>query len=439
MNGFKISLKNFRAIQEAGIDLSGITVLSGINASGKSTIAKLFYWFVYYTLRFDYMIDNQILKQLNEIIFDFSRALRFFNMPYIAIRKILPSITHDLITQSTADFLIEDPASVLFSEINKRIEVFVDELAKIAKSGDKKELTQWLENNLDAPIDNEDYLEQYRNQLKRHAASLITNARRMKKDRSLSDLFSMIEEHENLEYSLPESLRISENNIDLIQTDRFRPPFDVENIIYIDTPIALSNNINTGCTNWYDLRWDLEHPKEKMPESAKKIVVDLRRLIRGNIVLKKPEFQFDIPELRYVGMDGIDIPVEDTATGMKTFAYMLRLLENGYLTDKSILIIDEPEVHLHPQWIVEFARILVALNKEVGTKILLASHNPDMVAALKSIADANEMQHAVRFYLGKLNIESNRFIFEDQDNSINNIFESFNIALERIKTYGVKQ
>lgn len=115
---------------------------------------------------------------------------------------------------------------------------------------------------------------------------------------------------------------------------------------------------------------------------------------------------------------------------------MLRLIENGYLTENSILIIDEPEAHLHPQWIVEFARILVLLNREVGCKVLLASHNPDMIAAIRSISSAHGTLDATRFYQAEKDPESLRYTYKNLGSDIEEIFQSFNIALERIKDYG---
>lgn len=39
-----ISIKNSRAIKQADIELSGITVVSGVNGCGKSTVLKLLYY-----------------------------------------------------------------------------------------------------------------------------------------------------------------------------------------------------------------------------------------------------------------------------------------------------------------------------------------------------------------------------------------------------------
>jgi len=67
------------------------------------------------------------------------------------------------------------------------------------------------------------------------------------------------------------------------------------------------------------------------------------------------------------------------------------------LSRLDLLIIDEPEAHLHPQWIVEYARILVLLNKKLGVKFMIASHNPDMVSALRYISEKEEILQNVHF------------------------------------------
>ena len=121
---------------------------------------------------------------------------------------------------------------------------------------------------------------------------------------------------------------------------------------------------------------------------------------------------------------------------MKTFAYMSQLLKNGWLDKETLLLIDEPEAHLHPQWIVEFARLLVMIHKDLGVKIVIASHNPDMVAALQSIAQKEEVSKDTVFYLAQKGKDDAMYEFVDKGMEIGDIFNSFNIALSRIEQYG---
>lgn len=49
----ELQINNFRAIKSADIELNGITVVSGINGSGKSTVAKLLYYIFHNANEYD--------------------------------------------------------------------------------------------------------------------------------------------------------------------------------------------------------------------------------------------------------------------------------------------------------------------------------------------------------------------------------------------------
>ena len=112
------------------------------------------------------------------------------------------------------------------------------------------------------------------------------------------------------------------------------------------------------------------------------------------------------------------------------------MLKSGFLNSKTLLIIDEPEAHLHPQWIIEYARLIVLLNKEIGVKFFIASHNPDMVSAIKYISDKENSLDNVNFYLSEKEPDSFNYNFKHLGTDIEEIFASFNIAIDRINLYG---
>ena len=51
------------------------------------------------------------------------------------------------------------------------------------------------------------------------------------------------------------------------------------------------------------------------------------------------------------------LSVHNLSTGIKSFAILKILLEKGCLKDKDVLILDEPEIHLHPQWQIVYAPV----------------------------------------------------------------------------------
>jgi hypothetical protein len=61
-----------------------------------------------------------------------------------------------------------------------------------------------------------------------------------------------------------------------------------------------------------------------------------------------------------------------------------------------------------------------------------------MVSAIQSIADADGVIDKTNFYLAKPAADgSGQYIFEHQGSSIEQIFDSFNIAIDRINAFGV--
>jgi predicted ATPase len=88
----------------------------------------------------------------------------------------------------------------------------------------------------------------------------------------------------------------------------------------------------------------------------------------------------------------------NVATGIKYFGLIQVLIDNYQLDTESILILDEPEVHLHPKWQLEMAKIIVELVKN-GVKIVVNSHSPYMIEALERYAEKAEVP--ADFYLAE--------------------------------------
>lgn len=77
------------------------------------------------------------------------------------------------------------------------------------------------------------------------------------------------------------------------------------------------------------------------------------------------------------------IDVKNIASGMKTMAAIVRSIENRSVRRGSMLIIDEPESNLHPEWQVQFAHFLVLLSKRLSIKILVNTHSPYFLQAIR--------------------------------------------------------
>lgn len=212
--------------------------------------------------------------------------------------------------------------------------------------------------------------------------------------------------------------------------------FSVDKVIYIDTPMAI--NVKNQNDYWDDLN-NLLETKDKSPLFQENKHSNLSDLISGGVIKGEASFKDDVlsSKFSFKRADGKTFDLMECATGIKSFSILQILLKNGSLTNKTLLIIDEPESHLHPQWIIEYARILVLLNKQIGVKIFLASHDPDLVSAIKYISEKEEIQNNVNFYLAEKGEEEYLYNYKHLKQDIEPIFASFNIAIDLVNRYGI--
>jgi pantothenate kinase-related protein Tda10 len=62
----ELSVENFKAVKKADIALNGITVVSGINGCGKSSLSQLLYYSFYYANHFNEIVDSVLDDSLLE-------------------------------------------------------------------------------------------------------------------------------------------------------------------------------------------------------------------------------------------------------------------------------------------------------------------------------------------------------------------------------------
>jgi ABC-type cobalamin/Fe3+-siderophores transport system ATPase subunit len=100
---------------------------------------------------------------------------------------------------------------------------------------------------------------------------------------------------------------------------------------------------------------------------------------------------------------GIDEPLEisSLSTGTKQFLLVKRLLETNALKEQGVLIIDEPEIHLHPEWQVQFAEILILLQKQFHLNILLTTHSHYFLSAIEEYSKKHRIENRCNYYLAR--------------------------------------
>lgn len=440
MSNYKYSLQDYHAIESANIRLDGITVICGENGCGKSTLSRWLYYIVNGITEFNLFVYQIFIYSLQE-------EINLLRAAYQDIRMHRESSSLPLLYEGQKKL---DECRDIESEENVQQALFIykniiekfgkllyDYLKETNSRVSKDRVLRFLGIDVDSPTSIHVKVDDFISHRIRKGEEFLHQYRNEKENRELSRFFSLIKSNYDIREEVPKNkIELSEDKVNLFRNQKVGYLYNLKRAIYVDTPMAISEEVASDNIFWNDLQNCMIVPLRGkiQTKSEKKLILRLQKLIKGNVSAERDDF--GQLELRYKREDGLDIKLDDVATGIKSFSYILRLLENGYLDEHTLLLIDEPAAHLHPQWVVEFARILVLLNKELGVKIMIASHNPDMVAAIHSISRREGLVDSTVFYLAISADKPFRYVYGELGNNVEEIFKSFNIAFERIKQYG---
>ena len=85
--------------------------------------------------------------------------------------------------------------------------------------------------------------------------------------------------------------------------------------------------------------------------------------------------------------DGVRISVKNIAAGMKVFAILRLLADKDLLNSDTMLLLDEPEIHLHPSWINVLAKVIAVIVKDIGAKVVMTTHSPQLLMAMEGVIE----------------------------------------------------
>ena len=168
---------------------------------------------------------------------------------------------------------------------------------------------------------------------------------------------------------------------------------DITKVFYFDS-FSLFDNKSGGT-------YFLEHVKSleaalEITEDNNNADLEVEKLIKE---ILGGEIKKENGELFFVRENGIKTHMKNTSSGVKQVAIIQTLLNNNELEPNSFLIMDEPEVNLHPEWQIKFAKILVLLVKELDLSIYIASHSPFFIEAIELYSQYYGLLDESFFYL----------------------------------------
>ena len=396
----KLSIKNVGKLKEADVEINGITVITGENDTGKSTVGKVL-WSVFNGFyEIDEKVYNEKVSELEKIIDEIIKENVYKNLStdYNSFFEIFNSTREKI----AIEFLkgnknyLEDEIKIIINNYKKDLKIeniskFVQEINETLKISDKEIIKVIVSRVMN---------KEFHNQI---------NAVFSKEKMNIGEI----------------SLKIKDKEIDLkIENNEIS---DVQNYflinketMYIDNPFILDsydfedeNHQTHLATNVFSENENSVISEIKVKKKLNNIYQKLNSVLSGEILENKnSKFVYR--------KNGEDIDLKNLSTGLKTFAIIKMLLQNGTLEENGTIILDEPEIHLHPEWQLKFAELIVLLQKEFGMHILLTTHSPYFLNAIEVFSERHKIEDKCKYYVAKN--EENSSIIKDVTGNTREIY-----------------
>lgn len=389
----RLELDNVGKISYANIELKGITVIAGENNTGKSTIGKMLFC-VFHAF---YKIEDQIREERVKSIY-----------------RVLNSYYHEVTNRLTRRFDIQE----LAMQIVDQKESFLADTRLIVKEIEEFFINS--DSNLRRHIEQET-LEKLADKIFMFLKLEDNEVQKMILRKRLEAEFAMKVGHLNdIEKKTAVKLNIKDDSIEFVVLKN--EDIEISNymnlnkeIIYMDDPFVLDD---LGEHQWHILFNEYEHRQDLLGKLAndkkseefsvidelvvqkklERILEKMQSVCDGNIMSdERNTFVYKTEKLNG------NLEMINLSTGLKSFAILRRLLQNGKIDENGTVILDEPEIHLHPEWQLKFAEIIVLIQKEFRANILLNTHSPYFLNAIEVYSQKYDIDNMCKYYLADEN------------------------------------
>ena len=397
----RLILENVGKVQEADIKLDGITLIAGENNTGKSTVGKM----LFCIFESFYKIERQISQE-----------------PRNTIARHIANFYHETFNRAGRKYSVHD----LAAEFVHNKEQYVGDSRIIRKA-----IENFFENreiNFDA-IAYQDTLEQLADKIYSVLFIEDTEIRKAILQRTLDSEFGMkigFLNNESNYSKIQLEIRNSKIEFEVINNENINIIQDMslnKEIIYIDDPFVLDDLQDLlpyrsvyGLNHRDSLLDKIVRVKDTRDFGALDEILVNKKLERifetmngicdGDLTVSEDGGNYSY---RTSELNGT-LEMSNLSTGIKSFIILKTLLRNGSINDNGVVILDEPEIHLHPEWQLKFAEVIVLIQKEFGVNILLNTHSPYFLNAIEVYVKKYGIEKKCKFYLtddneGRTNIK----------------------------------
>ena len=410
LRDLKLKIENFGPINEADLDIGKINIIAGKNSSGKTTISKIFYCLItaFSTdgnyLAYESMNDHLMLLLNNLQIHD-------FHTDELDKIRMKLATDHEYNLENIKECYDELESLINPSELNDK--EFILETVDKAKrriGGMKQHGFYWhvLSNLIKNEFSGD---EQLLNNYNHGKITFYNNTK---------------------DYAFNYTLEIRDGIL-IKDNEPFTKPITINReAIYVETPYFLDFKVPFSQITipgkkpyhqmlLYKKLTDQSSKSDILDDLHNEDIIQFQEKVNN---MTEGSFNFDNMGFLEFKQDGKTFPLQNTSSGIKAIGMLQLLLENRKLKENSYLIMDEPEVHLHPEWQVKLAQILISLVKDLNVNLFINSHSPQFIEAMEVYSIKYGLRDDTKFYLTKKDEDSEKFNVEKIE--YDNLFELYN-------------
>ena len=432
----ELNIENFAKIKSAKIKLDGITAIAGLNDTGKSTVGKILYGIFSAVAN----IDKSVVQAKK----------RNIQQELVLLLQQYMQNSHGKISQSAFRFILNFLDGLTAAENKKdAVDAFLYDLEtrqkefEITCSDDlKSQIKESISKVLSIPDE-------------KVAQSVVSLA--------FQKIFNeRINNIDNPDADATVGLLVKNRPIELVFRDDSlesmrREISLVNSATYIDNPFVLDRLNQLTIYENRESPWvrDLTNKLRSLNEEKLNKAIEDEALSR---MIVSEGLQKILDELDEVAPGSIDnthdgylyrreksgkaLSVNSLSTGLKAFAIIKRLLLNQGLKERDVLILDEPEVHLHPEWQLRYAEIIVLLQKTFNLTIVVTTHSPHFLEALDLYSKIHKTSDICSYYFASCSQDSGLASFENVTGQLEKIYSNLvqpSFLIDEIKEkYGVE-
>lgn len=459
----KIQLKNIGIVQDSTIALDGLTVITGKNNSGKSTVGKTVYSLLdaVSDLREKAELDKKhyVYKSLLEI----GNSINFFNLFNLIFREQDDNLfQHYPALDSVVNFNHREAASKNFDEefareVEKELQEIdfsvlekndrFDSYAKRYLGGTTKDAINMFELRRKEALSNLRTMFNYlvkdpelsvyaRESIEQTLKVEFSNQIQPVKSNNVESEIKMMDDNSTYFNINIQGNHIIDDAVPAFIGLPYKKVYLVDNPFVIDEIGREPNHRKLAGGNnetFLDANRIVDHNKKlkRVLQETQKLSVFEQTVLKDSLEKVEEKINKAIPgdfdfsaDGKYYVQNGVKLQIANLATGSKMFSIIKILLEKGELTESTMLVLDEPEAHLHPMWQNLYAEMIALLVKELGIKILLTSHSSNFVLALDAFMRKYSLQEKTNFY--QTDTQSNGFVsYRCVNNDMGMIYQDF--------------